>query len=418
MNKLTTLLEGIHPDASGDNIASILKAAYPSLVADCSSGSKCLATVFKAVVSRAPVKFSKTWKKLFIAMNTVINILYLNENTRASYLTILRAPLRSDRFHPDIYTQSTHLMGLGQARSRERKEEYADEVKARNMARGELVPIFVGQIYSLLDYLIAQNDPYELALAVALATGSRAIEVFQVSTYSIIDGPVYQVKVKGLAKDNSRSTNNDDMVVIRNIVKLTNTQIVDAVAKIRELLPTLATKTRREVTYATNAKCNRVFKQYVVPLFAANAGDRVESEGFKRQLKGLTFHKCRYIGGNASYQIYGAPKQIPESTYLQDQYGHQSADSTQSYLAVIVTDSPGATGSGVVAGIDALSQFKNSHSRSESEHSKVMNVVLAIKTMRESGVSLLQKQLQKRLGYSSAIMSKGYRLARNEGLFD
>ena len=418
MDKLNKLLSSIKEGTTPAEIATILKVGYPTLTADCSNAGKCLATVYKSVISRGARKYSNSWKKLFINMNAVVNMLYTNENTRASYLTPLRAPLKHERFDPEVYTQSTYLMGMGQARSRAKKDEYADEVKERNMKRGELVPIYVSQIYTLIDELSRSNNPYELALAVALATGSRAIEIFDVSQYSIVDGGPQQVRVDGVAKEKGGA---EVRTIVRNVVRMTGAAVVEAVRRIRDALPTLRGKSRREITYITNGKGNKVFRAFVLPVFMANAGSRVDSEPVRKQLKSLTFHKARYIGGNASYQIYGKPKNVPESTYLQEQYGHQSSDSTQSYLAIVVVDDsanftpvqPEAAADVNGGRLTFLDPYRNARTRSQTEEDKIRNVIDAYALLVQHGIKPTQKLIQKKLGYSSIVMSKAYRIIKS-----
>jgi hypothetical protein len=451
MDKLTKVLTKINAQADAiieesgqrgtSGIASaLLQDAYPSIASNHKSTKSALLAVWNSVVVKAPRKMSRTYERLFHALDETLNILYSNENTRESILTSFRAPFKqratSDpNFDKNIYIQSTHILGVSQERALERKREYADKVKARNAARGGLAPIYIEQIYAVIDELILSNNPYELSLAVLLATGSRSVELYKVSTYEEMS-EVYRIRVIGIAKDKGNN-NLQNVVLVRNLVRLTGKQVVNAVHKIRTALRT-ENLDNQKISSKTNAALNKAFKKHIVPLFVQNAGDKADTDEFKAQVKTLTSHKARYIGGNASYQIYGKPKNIPETSYLQEQYGHLSGESTKSYLAIVVkyeneSNSDGSPDliplenriaeleSAVEACCDdgppadirqELKPFENSRTMRETHASKVQKVVSALKLLAAKKIKMKQVELRAILHFSADVMTSGYQAYR------
>jgi hypothetical protein len=454
MNAFTKTLEQINlkrdaiTEESGQRgqsgiIQEILRDKYPVLVNGMKSTKASLLAIWNSIISKAPRKYSRSWQKLFTALDDLLNILYSNESTRESTLTNFRSPIR-DRmkadanFDPNIYTQSTHVMGITQARSIERKREYADKVKARNTNRGTLTPIYIEQIYDVIDKLIDSENVWELSIAVLLATGSRSVELYKVSKYEEIAGDQNRVRIIGLAKDKG-GNGLENVTLTRYLVRLTAKQVVDTVKIIRSKV-NVTGLTNTHVSEKTNRQLNKAFKVNIHPLFLENASPgKRETDEFKAQIKSLTSHKTRYISGNASYQIYGMPKQIPEETYLQANYGHLSGESTKSYLAVIVRfrhDVNPISGTvdlvpleNKVAELETkieeccndspaidiqleLLQYMNTFSRSEQKATKVTKVVNALKLLEAKKIKMLQRDLRKILKFSGDITTLGYKQYR------
>jgi hypothetical protein len=92
-----------------------------------------------------------------------------------------------------------------------------------------------------------------------------------------------------------------------------------------------------ETTNIVNAKLNKLWKEQISDNLTINAIsiDRdIKDPAFKKQLKSMTLHKTRYISGNISFLLYGAPKNIPYESFLTKHYGHQNPESTKSYLGI------------------------------------------------------------------------------------
>lgn len=450
MNKLSTTLSSINTHSfeiseevaqskqqSSGIVNELLEQAYPDIF-DKKKGTKTnLFNIWSKVIATAPRKYSRSWGKLFVQLDRLIKLLYPNENTSEVMFTSFRKPLRDAKYDNEIYKQSVYQLGVDQQRSKQRKEEYANRVKARNVERGSLVPLYVEQIYQTVDQLIASNNVYEKLVAVELATGSRSIEVLKVSQYEEVKDNPNEILVIGLAKDKGQN-NLENVRLTRNLVRLKAKQVISAVTYIRSKVNTEGTNDA--ISSRTNAHLNKVFKQVFVPILKQNAGDKADTDEFKKQLKSFTSHKARYIAGNVSFLEYGKHKKIPYESYLQQQYGHLSGESTKSYLAINIKFKSKTVEKGDTEELKQLfnseigdlrtqldkccaketdtldvAPFKNSFSKGEDEYAKVNNVVEAIKLYKKNEVKITQKDLRAKLGYSADIMTKAYKKFRTLG---
>ena len=349
--------------------------------------------------------------------------------TLRDFLSDLRKPLKDAKWDQEIYKQSIVLMGMNLNESKEIAKKYKEDVEFRNINRGSKPPIYVEDIFSLLDELINSQNAYDLTLAVELATGSRSIEVFKVSQYSVITNYPEQILIKGIAKDKS-GNKLENVILTRNLVHLNSKQIIDAIEKIRSLIN--VTGDNKKISQRTNKHLNAKFKEYVIPLIEKNAApEQKQTEDYMNYIDSFTSHKTRYIYGNTSYLIYAKPKNIPLETYIQKQLGHQTGDATRSYLGVNIRfkNKPNVNNqvkvnevkeniqNGNIETLD-LRKFRNSFSRAESTESKVNKIVDAIKFIKNENKMKLptQAELGRLLGFGASIMCAGYKKARDEGL--
>jgi hypothetical protein len=367
---------------------------------------------------------SRIWLRLYKALDRIIKALYSNENTMEGTCTEFRKVVRT-KFGDtsEIYKQSIYNLGVSQERSKERKQEYADKVKVRNASRGTLQPIYVEDVRKVIQKLKQSPDPYEKSIAVLLATGSRSIELFKVSKYYEVKDDPTKITVKGIAKDKGNN-NLDNVVLTRNLVGLNGREVVEIVHDIRDELNLKGTNSK--ISSLTNTALNKAFKANIQPLAPEYP---------------MSSHKSRYIAGNISYLIYGKPAKIPYESYLQEQYGHLSGESTKSYLGIniqfrskliakapddlkilfereikelkeqINTNCPDRSQSVV-----DLDKFKNSHRRTLQNADKIQAVVEALKVLKEKKIKMTQKDLRAQLGYSGGIMSAAYKQARDDGI--
>ena len=399
-----------------------IKAAYPE-VKNLSTKAMLL-QIWKKVIAGAAMPregtISRIFIKLYKALDRVIKILYENENTMESVCTEFRKPVRSKYGDKsEVYKQSVYNMGVSQERSQQRKEEYSAKVKARNASRAELQPIYVEDIINVIQKLKVSNDPYEKSLALLLATGSRSIELFKVSKYYETNDPNI-ITVKGIAKDKGQR-GYDKVVIQRPLVGLTGDEVIEYVHEVREDLDLKGTNA--QISAKTNTPLNKAFTEWV--------GSLVDD-------KKMTSHKTRYIYGNCAYLLYGKPKKIPYESFIQEILGHASGESTKSYLGInvqmktaVVNKAPDdikslfenelknmkqKISSCCVEPVDKvdLTEYKNSHRVGMPEEDKISNVVGALLALKRTGVKMQQRELRSVLGYSSAIMTAGYKQAREE----
>jgi len=383
MDKLRKVLNRIANDISRKD--DILQEVY---------NKTDLYKIWSAVIENAPRRLSKSWNNLLKALQVVLKLSYTNSNTFNGIVSKFRTPIR--KLDPEIYKQSLIILGRSREEAIAQKEEYKAKVSARNTARGSFPVLYVEDVFNVMDQLIISNDPYELVLAVELATGSRSIEVLKVSKYFELADQPNQIKIVGLAKDRDGKNNLKDVVIIRNLVRLNSKQILDAIEEIRSSF-NFVNKTNKKISSMSNTALNKVFRERVAPLF--NPQD-------PEYLKTLSSHKTRYISGYISYLIYGKPQKLAEESYIQAQLGHLSGESTKSYLGIniqfkqkIIRNAPDdikalfeneikqikeQVNRNCPDSIDVdFSEFKNSHRRTMDEEAKVNNVVEALKVLKE-----------------------------------
>lgn len=447
INKNTVAIEEELRQSKQRNSAIVntkIKDAYPEMKE--TTTKELIFAIWNNLLKRASRKHSRTWQTLLVELDKILKMIYPNKLTLRGVLVELRRPLKDfKKWDKTIYDQTIVVMGMTLEESKEESRKYKATVEARNVARGGLPPIYVEDIYTLLDTLIKSENAYELTLAVELATGSRSIEVFKVSEYKEIEGHPEQISVKGIAKDKV-GNNLINVVLTRNLVHLKAKQIITAVAKLRILVNVEGTN--KEISQRTNKHLNKKFREFVKPLAVKNATEeQKQTEEYKNYIKTFTSHKTRYLYGNASYLIYAKSKNIPLETYIQGQLGHLSGDSTRSYLGVNVkfrhklikdvnpelkeiiqsidnkvkkienevnaccnddVKTPGAVN---------VAQFRNSFSRRESTATKIEKVVNAIKEYQINNTPLpRQSVLGKILGFGGGIMTAGYGEARRQNV--
>lgn len=382
-------------------------------------------TLAQAGQPRDGAAISRIWLRLFKSLDRIIKALYENENTMESVCTEFRKVIRR-RFgdNSEVYKQSIYNMGVSRERSKERREEYSAKVKVRNASRAGLQPIYVEDVLAVIQKLKKSTDPYEQSLAVLLATGSRSVELFKVSKYYEVKGDSNTITVKGLAKDKGK---NDlgNVVLTRNLVGLTGEEVVELVHEIRDELNLKGSNSK--ISNATNTALNKAFQKNIQSL----------APNFP-----MTSHKCRYIAGNVSFLLYGKPKKIPYESYLQEQYGHLSGESTKSYLGInvqfrekIIQKAPDdiknlfereikeikeqvsnccpSESNEVV--VD-LTEFKNSNRRTMKEADKINAVIAALKLLKQKKMKMSQRELRGKLNYSASIMTAAYQDARFDGI--
>lgn len=435
MNKFIQALDSIDTDTirsdvdgrkirNSQTLNISLQKIYPDVKATTSKAL--LFKIWDKIIEKAAIPRKETagkaWIKLFKAMDEKIKALYSNENTSESIFTQLRKVLRK-KYGDDseIYKQSIYNMGISQARSRERKEEYAAKVKERNTERGQKQPLFVEDILAIIQRLKKSNNPYEQALAVLLATGSRSVELFKISKYHEVKEDPEAIDIEGISKDNG-NRGYADITVRRPLVGLLSHEVVGLVDNIRKKLN--LTGPNVKISSATNTVLNKAFKIWIQPL----------APEFK-----MTAHKCRYIYGNVAYLLYGKPQKIPYESFVQTVLTHSSGESTKSYLGIniqfkekVLSHSPSDLRFLFEKEIKQLrehvnrncpdksdvdlAQYRNSFRKAMNDEDKIAAVVAALKALAAKKMKVKQSNLRSELGYSAAVMTSAYKRAREQGI--
>lgn len=335
---------------NSSTINNFMKSKYPELYPDdCKNTNKCLLIVWNYIINKASKprnenSISRLWIKLFQTMDKLFKLIYTNKNTISTNLGDYRKPIRN-KFgqNSEIYKQSVYLMGLTQAESLQRREDYSNQVKARNADRESLDVFFDDDIYKVMDQTINSSNPQDRIVAVILAVGSRLIEVLKVSKYEESKDNDNFIKITGIAKDRG-NLGYEDKVIIRPIIRFTAKQIIEAVDYIRKNLTIEGDNSKISDKY--NSSVNKRVKKYL----------------------NTTSHKLRAISARLSYLLYG--RGGVENTYVQEYLGHSSGEVSKSYQNVNVKlrNAVNLSGDDVKT---AISELKEDSKMNKEEHKEL-----------------------------------------------
>lgn len=269
-------------------------------------------------------KYSQAWEDAMKQLNIILRAIFINDNTFMKSIVAFRKPLQSLQ-DPEIYRQSTYLLGPGREASLARREEYKEAVHQRNIDRASLTPIYASQVNEIIEFLKKSHNVYDMILLAELACGSRMIEVLKTSTYKAVDDP-NQILIVGLAKQGNMGLHNS---ITRNLVGLDSSELIKLIKKIRVLKAGILSRSNIEISSSISAPLNKRFKELFWAILTSN-----NPQISNKELKTWTNHHTRYLYANLNYMINGEPKDIPYETFIQDELGHADAGSTKSYLAI------------------------------------------------------------------------------------
>jgi hypothetical protein len=314
---------------------------------------------------------NKEWDELFKKTDKFIKALYPNENTSERLFTLLRKPIK--QMYGDtseIYKRSLYDMGISQARSLQKKQEYREKVATTGMQRTELPEYKNDDVYKLLDENLNALTPLKRVIAVMLATGSRFIEVLT-SDYSKIKGESMKIKIDNLAKGGKS--------IIRPLIRINTTKVMNAIKSIRENLDLSGDKVQISDRY--NSQTNKLLKQ-------------IDPE--------LTTHKLRKLAGNLAYQLYG--ENANPTVWIQNYYGHSDPSTTLTYENVNVAPEQVQT-------VD-YPQFLNKKKRNW-ENERLQLLTEFYRFIKQNNLNIPYKDIKGKYGYSSRTLSKFKELVDN-----
>jgi hypothetical protein len=320
---------------------------------------------------------NKQWAELFKKMDQFIKILYPNENTSERLFTLLRKPIK--QMYGDtseIYKRSLYDMGISQARSIQKKQEYREKVATTGMRRDELPEYTPDNIYKLIDDNIKSETPLKKLIAIILASGSRFIEILT-SDYSKVRGEPMKIKINNMAKGNKS--------IIRPLIRINATKVMNAIKSIRENLDLSGDKVQISDRY--NSQTNKLLKQ-IDPA--------------------LKTHTLRKLAGNLAYQLYG--NNANPTIWLQSYFGHSEPSTTLTYENVnVVREETRAPE--LVQNVD-YPQFLNKKKRNY-EPQRIQLLTEFYRFMRNNNINIPYKDIKGKYGYSSRTLSKFKELVDN-----
>lgn len=342
---------------------------------------KLFMAVWSGTVLRCKSRDGNKFKILFEETTRIIQALYANPNSSEALFSKMRKFL-IERFgeNSNIYNLSTKFMGLSPEERSQRSEDYNKRVAERNEKRADLDPIHIEDVLNIVDRFKNDKDPLKRAVSVLIATGLRGIELFKISTIKKVSAD--EIEVLELAKSRPGKKS------IRPLLKMKADEVIEGIEFIRSNLN--VSGTNEEVENRLNQPLNRIFKKIVF---------------------GMTSHKARYLYANIAFKLFAESKKIPYESYVGSILGHESAQATRSYLAINLKE--GESGGLQLEKPDSFDQFKNTMRRGVPESEKIANIVGALKYMKENKIYMSQKGLRLELGYSAAVMTKGYGAFKN-----
>src|SRR5581483_2781670 len=319
------------------------------------------------------------------------------------------------------------------------------------------------------------GDVYDLIIAVALATSARSIEIFKISEFVAFPDDPHKILIQGLAKIN---TEVNGASVTRNLVGLRSDQVIDAVQHIRAnvnlsgdhhaitnranpninaryklAFPKFGTshKTRYisgnvsyklygqpyKIPYETylrlqyghiNPKSTRTYqginlqwkdkknkKIYIdriknkdqIPIYESEEDIELpepvcSNSLLSNRLNTIDLNKSEGINLNDSKKVNQSDmKSYSPPNEKNDEYAGDS-------FSVSITQNP-------YEDVD-LDQFASSHANRKRNQEKIDKIIRAIQELQKKNISINQADLRERLGYSNAIMTKAYKVARETGV--
>lgn len=196
----------------------------------------------------------------------------------------------------EIYRQAIYQLGLSREESLARRSRYMEAMRERSHRQQEIMS--AGDVCAAIDECYSSHRYAFNTIAVMLATGLRMSEVLHISELSCgsDDG---EVRIYGLAKGGR------ERVSVRPLVRL-RWPHVSALMRV----------IRRDARFV--ASSTAYINQAMQAVFPG---------------KGLTSHKCRYIWASMAWQLYG---DAPQQEWVRGMFGHDSADTTITYLLYTV----------------------------------------------------------------------------------
>lgn len=285
-----TLIDEIHKAVNNRHLAGCVSAEWG-----------CLMAYVEEVLER------KNAKEIIDTMNEIIRALYFKPNVLATKLSEF-SKLMQERF-PDseIATHAKKVLHMNMDAAITRKKDYSAKIYKQLANQKQIVDSDVLQVINDLRY---QKDLWSLTVCVALACGSRLIEIIRVSTYKKADNPYY-VRVEGVAKDRADPEDgkgDNKRIIVKPIVGgIVSDELIAMVEAIRKEIeeryhPDERELSRKELTNLVNAQVNKKVRE-------------VMGEGY-------VFHDLRSIYAQLAWPAFGQAGQ--SQTYFFSQVlGHQ-----------------------------------------------------------------------------------------------
>lgn len=214
------------------------------------------------------------------------------------------------------YQKSLTKMQFDRTKWRSNREEYQKMVAENNKNQTEVEE---SKIIEVVDKIKDSTDYIDLAILCELCSGSRSVEILDLSTFKKSKKDNYIVQM-GIAKQKNKPEEIQRELIEKPILFISVSKFLENIKTIREKLKSIKRKYKNsyEISQSQNAKINRRIKKLFDEDFSS--------------------HDLRKIYGAISYEKY-APDNTSKSAWLSDKLGHQPGSLTvaQSYSTVNVS---------------------------------------------------------------------------------
>jgi len=238
-------------------------------------------------------------------INDVYHKLYSNKSTLDVLLcSDIRKPImnRFGRYSP-MHELSKEQVKISYLDKGSLIESAKQKVSLKNSDR---IQFSEKSVLALVNQLITSEDPYSRAVALLISSGSRPIELFSKSGYSIVPEILGYIEQSNLAKKRDQSVS-----VIKPLLVIKPSAFVEAVKSIRSEIPDIldSNKLRANITL----RCNKVMKKHF-------------------EDPRITLYSCRAFYAVLSYSkhskdgVYGKDPSI--TLWFSKILGHQNNDLT------------------------------------------------------------------------------------------
>lgn len=286
-------------------------------------------------------------KRMLIALDPILRIMFTGSteknksleddgnglnNVMRHFRTILRNSIPNGKYN-DFYKQSFGFFGLTSIERLVRREKYRDAVMDKNNRRKELRPIYVEDLFNLMNNLVTlpytKNNYADKLILALLCSGCRTVEILEKSRFEKVEiSPIdtndikdddkkykpHRIRVFNLAKKSPKMSN---VYAERNLLVIDSDEMIRLVKWLREHRPY---ESWGYFIETMNKRFNILFSFH-------NSND-------KNDICNITMRYCRVIYANLNFKVNAEKDLIPYESFLQYELGHSDSLSTRSYLCI------------------------------------------------------------------------------------
>lgn len=259
----------------------------------------------------------KNGMKIIDGLAKILPVLYTNPNVLAGKFSLFNTTIQRMFPNTNIAEHSREVLHLDLEAATLRRTDYAAKVFAQHGQQRQLLD---SEVLERINTLRTKTDWESLIVCVALAVGSRLIEIVSVSRYSPANSPIY-ITIEGVAKDKHDPEFKDEedgkQENKRKFVKpilggILSDELIRMVDSIREQV-----SIQFDVSLGPEYKGRELTRRQITGLVDRKANLKMR-EMFG---EGYVLHDARAIYAQLAY-IQFAPPSISQTYYYSQVLGH------------------------------------------------------------------------------------------------